>query len=51
MLPDWIVILPPLLVVAGVLLTKRMIPSFIVGILSAALIATKGNLLKAVLLL
>lgn len=50
MLPNWIVVLPPLLVVTGVLLTKRMIPSFIAGIISAALIATKGNIIQALLL-
>jgi tetracycline resistance efflux pump len=50
MLPNWIVILPPLLVVVCVLLTKRMIPSFIVGIISAALIAKEGNLFQALLL-
>ncbi len=50
MLPDWIVVFPPLLVVTGVLLTKRMIPSFIAGIVSAALIATRGNIVQALTL-
>ncbi len=43
MLNSWIVIVPPLLVIACVLFTRRMIPSFLVGIITSALIVTKGN--------
>ena len=39
----WIVFLPPVLVIATVLLTRKMILSFLVGIITAALIAEKGN--------
>ncbi len=44
---SWIVILPPLLVIACVLTTRRMILSFILGIVSSALIASRGNLIQA----
>lgn len=40
---NWLVIVPPLLVVICALLTRRMILSFFVGIVSASLIATSGK--------
>lgn len=43
----WIVTIPPLLVIATVLLTRRMILSFAVGIISSALIVTNGNIFRA----
>lgn len=47
---SWIVIIPPLLVIACVLTTRRMILSFLLGILSSALIASNGNPYKAFML-
>lgn len=47
MLGTWIVILPPLLVIASVLLTRRMILSFLVGIISSALIVKQANIFQA----
>ncbi|MBA2307708.1 hypothetical protein H0W26_06295 [Candidatus Dependentiae bacterium] len=48
--PTWVVTIPPLLVIATVLMTRHMILSFAVGIFSGALITTKGNLFESVLL-
>ena len=50
MVGTWLVLLPPLLVIASVIATKRMLFSFMVGLFSAALIATDGNVMKAGLL-
>lgn len=50
MLGTWIVIIPPLLVIASVLLTRRMILSFLIGIISGALIVTGGRPLQAIAL-
>ena len=47
---SWIVVIPPLLVIASVLLTQRMLLSFLVGIVSSALIVTSGNIPNALLL-
>lgn len=47
MLGTWVVTIPPLLVIASVLITKHMLFSFLVGIVSAALIATNGNPIAA----
>lgn len=44
---DWIVLVPPLLVISCVLLTRRMILSFLLGIVTSALIVTKGNIIQA----
>lgn len=44
MLTSWFVLLPPLLVLAAVLITQRLNLSLIVGLLSAALIAGNGSL-------
>ncbi len=44
---DWIVIVPPLLVISCVLATRRMILSFLVGIISSALIVTHGHIINA----
>lgn len=44
---QWLVVLPPLLVIATVLLTRRMILAFLVGITCSALIAAQGNLIDA----
>lgn len=41
---NWLVILPPLVVVGSVLLTRRMILSFILGIITSVLIATDLSL-------
>ncbi|MBA3752193.1 hypothetical protein H0X06_05395, partial [Candidatus Dependentiae bacterium] len=45
-----IVIIPPLLVIASVILTRRMIVSFLIGIVSSALIATNGSLIETTIL-
>ncbi len=50
MLGTWVVTIPPLLVIFCVLLTKRMLLSFMVGLISSALIATHGNMIQAVIL-
>ena len=47
MLPDWIVLVPPLLVIGCVYLTRRIILAFLLGIISSALIVTNGNVLQA----
>lgn len=47
----WIVIIPPLLVLLSVLITRRMILSFLVGIVSSALIVTQGAIYPALLLI
>ncbi len=49
--PTWIVILPPLLVLLSVLTTRRMILSFLIGIVSSALIVTGGALQPAISLI
>ncbi len=43
----WLVLLPPLLVIASVLLTRRMIVSFLLGIFVSALLVTKGDILSS----
>ncbi len=50
MLGTWIVTIPPLLVIFCVLTTQRMIPSFLLGIISSALIVTQGNVPQALML-
>jgi tetracycline resistance efflux pump len=47
---NWIVIIPPLLVISCVLFTRRMVLSFLLGIASSALIATNGNPIQALTL-
>lgn len=47
MLGTWVVTIPPLLVIATVLITHRMLFSFLLGIVSAALIVTNGNVVAA----
>lgn len=47
-LPDWIVLVPPLLVIVSVLTTRRMIFSFLLGIITSALIVKGGNIIQAV---
>lgn len=42
---SWLVIAPPLLVLALILTTRRMIMSFFIGIIASALIATDGNIM------
>lgn len=49
-MPDWIVLIPPLLVIGCVLATRRMILAFLVGIITSALIVTQGNIVEALLL-
>jgi tetracycline resistance efflux pump len=49
-MPDWIVLIPPLLVIGCVLATRRMIVAFLLGIVTSALIVSKGNIDQAVLL-
>lgn len=46
-MPQWIVLVPPLLVILSVLLTRRMIFSFLLGIITSALIVKNGNILQA----
>ncbi len=48
---SFLVVTPPLVVIAVVLLTRRMIVSFIVGIIWAALLATKGNVIESATLI
>lgn len=47
MLPSWIVIIPPLVVVFCALYTQNVIASFLIGVAFSALIATKGNVFDA----
>ncbi len=44
---DWIVLIPPLLVIGCVLATRRMILAFLLGIITSALIVTKGDVIEA----
>ncbi len=46
-MPEWIVLLPPLLVIISVLTTRRMIFSFLLGIITSALIVKGGNIIQA----
>ena len=46
-----LVITPPLLVIACVLATRRMIMSFMIGIVWAALIATQANIMQTITLI
>lgn len=48
MIGTWVVTIPPLLVIACVLLTKRILLSFLVGLISSALLVTNGDFFKAV---
>lgn len=43
----WIVLLPPLLVIISAIITRRIITSFMLGILSSTLIITHGNIVSA----
>ena len=47
-MPGWIVLVPPLLVIVCVLTTRRMILSFLLGIITSALIVNKGALLPSI---
>jgi len=47
---NFIVIIPPILVLALALITRRVLPSLIVGVASASLIATKFNPIQAAIL-
>ena len=42
-----LVLLPPILMICFAFITRRIIPSFVVGIISAAIVATDFNILKA----
>ncbi len=46
-MPQWIVLVPPFLVIISVLATRRMILSFLLGIITSALIVKNGNLFQA----
>lgn len=48
---SWIVIIPPLLVVFTALLTRRVIISFITGIITGSLIVTQAKLTDSILLI
>lgn len=50
MLGTWLVTIPPLLVIGCVLLTQRMLLSFLLGIIASALIVTNGNPIQALML-
>ena len=50
MLDSWLVVLPPLLVLATALVTRHVIGSLLVGIITSSLILTNGSLLTAGLL-
>ena len=50
MVGTWLVIIPPLLVIGCVLITQRMILSFLLGIITSALIVTQGNPVQALML-
>lgn len=45
---SWLVILPPFCVILGAFITRKMVPSFLIGISIAALIATGGSFVEAV---
>ena len=47
MLSSWLSLLPPLLVIMTAIIVGRIHPALIVGILSACLIASSGNLADA----
>lgn len=47
MTPTWLSLLPPIIVIISVLITKRLNTSLGLGIITAALITTHGNLSKA----
>jgi len=47
MVATWLSLLPPLIVVVSVLITKRLNISLGLGIITAALIATQGNFIQA----
>ena len=47
MTPSWIVLVPPLLVIACVLATRQIILSFIIGIVASGLIVSQGNIGQA----
>jgi len=47
MATTWLSLLPPLIVIAAVLITKRLNISLVLGIVTAALIATQGNFIQA----
>lgn len=46
-LPNWIVLIPPLLVIGSVIVTRRMIASFLLGIFTSALIVKEGSIIEA----
>ena len=50
-IPSWFVLLPPVAVLLVTLITKRLNPSLIVGLISAGLIATQFSLLGTMNLL
>ncbi len=47
MLQSWLTLLPPAFVILGAILTRRIHSALLLGIVSAALIATNGHLAKA----
>lgn len=51
MTPTWLSLLPPLIVVITAFITKKLNPSLLLGIISAAIIATDGSLSNSLLLI
>ena len=47
MLQNWLTLLPPAFVIFGAIITKRIHPALLVGIVSASLIATHGAIIPA----
>jgi tetracycline resistance efflux pump len=50
MQPTWLSLLPPIIVIAVVCITQRLATSLIIGIISAALITTHGNIMSALIM-
>ncbi len=46
----WLSLLPPIIVIGAVYFTQRLNLSLMLGIISAALIATQGNVITALFL-
>ncbi len=47
MLNSWLTLLPPVFVILGAIITQRIHPALLLGIASAALIATRGDFILA----
>ncbi len=47
MLNSWLTLLPPAFVILGAIITRRIHAALLLGIASAAIIATKGNIIPA----